>query len=66
MSLGQTNFLSDRSREPYMALVDVCTAFAVSQSTGSARDRVISQALKVHQLSPRWSLSSLIDANPLV
>lgn len=49
-----------------MALVDVCTAFAVSQSTGSARDRVISQALKVHQLSPRWSLSSLIDANPLV
>jgi hypothetical protein len=65
-ALGQTNFLSDRSTQPHMTMADVCTAFGVSQSTGSARARVVSQALQVHRLNPRWCLPSLVDANPLV
>ena len=64
--LGQINFLSVRSTKPYMSMADVCAAFGVGQSTASAKARVISQALKTHQLDPKWSLQRLLDANPLV
>jgi hypothetical protein len=64
-ALGQINFLSDRSTQPYMTMADLCTAFGVGQSTASAKARVISQVLKTHQLDPKWSLPSLLDANPL-
>jgi hypothetical protein len=64
--LGQINFLSDRSTKPYMTMADVCAAFGVGQSTASAKARVISQALKTHQLDPKWSLQRLLDVNPLV
>lgn len=65
-TLGQINFLSDRSTQPYMTMADVSSAFGVGQSTASAKARVISQALKAHRLDPTWCLPSLIDANPLV
>jgi len=64
--LGKINFLSDRSTQPYMTMADLCTAFGVGQSTASAKARAISQALKTHQLDPKWTLPSLLDANPLV
>ena len=64
--LGRINFLSDRATQPYMSMADVCGAFGVGQSTASAKARVISRALKTHQLDPKWSLPSLVDANPLV
>jgi len=64
--LGQINFLSDRSTQPYMTMADVCTGFGVGQSTTSAKARVISQVLITHQLDPKWSLPSMLDANPLV
>jgi hypothetical protein len=38
---------SDKSFEPYMMLADVCAEFGVSQSTGSAKARAISDALKL-------------------
>lgn len=64
--LGQINFLSDRSTQPYMTMADVCSVFGVGQSTASAKSRVVSEALKTNQLDPKWSLPSLMDANPLV
>lgn len=64
--LGQINFLSDRSTKPYMSTAELCTAFGVGQSTASAKARVISQMLDTYQLDPKWSLSSLLEANPLV
>jgi hypothetical protein len=64
--LGQINFLSDPSTQPYMTMADLCAACGVGQSTASAKARVIFQALKTHQLDPKWSLPSLLDANPLV
>ena len=64
--LGQVNFLSDRSTQPYMTMAEVCTAFGVSQSTASAKARVISQALGIHRLDPVWWLPSLADKNPLL
>ena len=49
-----------------MTMAELCTAFGVGQSTASAKARIISLALKTHQLDPKWSLPSLLDANPLV
>ena len=43
--LGQLNFLTDKSSQPFMAMADVCAAFGVGQSTASAKARVISDAL---------------------
>ena len=34
-TLGQINFLSDRSTQPYMTMADVSSAFGVGQSTAS-------------------------------
>jgi hypothetical protein len=49
-----------------MATAELCTAFGVGQSTASAKARVITDALNVHRMDPRWMLASLIDRNPLV
>ena len=65
-ALGQINFLSDRSMKPHMTTVDLCAAFAVGQSTASAKARVIFDTLRTHRLDPRWSLQRLLDSNPLV
>jgi hypothetical protein len=65
-ALGKINFLSDPSTQPYMTNADLCTAFGVGQSTASAKAQIVLQALKTHQLDPKWSLPSLLDMNPLV
>src|SRR5450755_4744841 len=44
-TLGQLNFLSDKSTQPYMATAGLCAAFGVGQSTASAKARVISETL---------------------
>ena len=63
--LGQINFLTDPSTQPFMTTADLCARFGVGQSTASAKARVISQALDTSRLNPEWSLS-LLDRNPLV
>jgi hypothetical protein len=64
--LGQINFLTDPSTQPYMTTADLCARFGVGQSTASAKALVISQALDTSRLNPEWSLPSLVDQNPLV
>jgi hypothetical protein len=64
--VGQINFLSDPSTQPFMTTADLCMRFGVGQSTTSAKARVISQALDTSRLDPDWSLPSLLDRNPLV
>src|SRR5215218_9241053 len=64
--LGQTNFLSDKSFEPYMTMADVCAGFGVGQSTASAKAQTISRALDAHRMNPKWSLPSLLEQNPLI
>jgi Domain of unknown function (DUF6398) len=64
--LGQLNFLSDKGTQPYMAMVDVCAAFNVGQSTASAKARVILDALHTNRMDPTWMLPSLVVQNPLV
>ena len=43
--LGQINFLTDPSTQPFMTTADLCAKFGVGQSTVSAKGRVIDQAL---------------------
>ena len=64
--LGQLNFLSDKENAPCMPLSDVCAGFGVSQSTASAKARLIAEALHAHWMDVTWTLPSLIDQNPLV
>lgn len=63
--LGQINFLTDPSTQPFMTTADLCARFGVSQSTAHAKARVISQALDTSRLSPEWLLPRLLKQNPL-
>ena len=65
-TLGQLNFLSDKSTQPHMATADLCSAFGVGQSTASAKAKVIRAALHANRMDPAWMLASFIDQNPLV
>ena len=49
--LGQINFLTDPSTQPFMTTADLCARFEVGQSTASAKARVISQALDTSRLN---------------
>ena len=64
--LGQINFLTDPSTQPFMTTADLRARFAVGQSTASAKARVIAHALDTSRLNPEWSPPSLSDQNPLV
>jgi hypothetical protein len=64
--LGQINFLTDPSAQPFMTTADLCARFGVGQSTASAKARVISQALDTGRLNPEWLLPTLLNRNPLV
>jgi hypothetical protein len=65
-TLGRINFLSDPASKPYMTMAEVCAGFGVSQSTTSAKMRVIWNALDTFQFDPRWTVRSMLDQNPLV
>ena len=65
-ALGFVNFLFDKSDEPHLSGADLCEKFGVSQSTGSAKSRVVRDTLDMIQMDPDWCLPSLLDNNPLV
>ena len=65
-TLGQLNFLSDKSTRPYMATADLCAAFGVGQSTAAAKAKVVRHALHANRMDPAWMLASFVDRNPLV
>lgn len=64
-ALGQVNFLFDKSQEPYMSATDLCEKIGVSQSTATNKSREIWNRLELMPLHPEWSLSSLLEMNPL-
>jgi hypothetical protein len=46
-----SNFLSDKATQPYMAMIDLCAAFGVGQSTAGGKARVVSAALRTHRMA---------------
>ncbi|MBA2441069.1 MAG: hypothetical protein H0V53_01495 [Rubrobacter sp.] len=64
-ALARVNFLSDKSREPYMTTGELCERIGVSQSNASSKSREIWSTLDLVQLHPDWCLPSMLDENPL-
>lgn len=65
-ALGTVNFLFDKSQSPHMRADELCAAFGVSQSSASAKAKLIRDLFDMFQLDPRWGLPSQADRNPLV
>ena len=64
-ALGFVNFMFDKSQAYYISATDLSAAFGVSASTGSARSRVVRDALGMYQMDPNWCLPSQMDDNPI-
>ena len=64
-ALGFVNFLFDKSQTPHINATDLCENFNISKSTGSAKSKVVRDALKMTQLDPNWCLPSKLDDNPM-
>jgi hypothetical protein len=65
-TLGQVNFLFDKSQVPHMRGDELCESFGVSQQTASGRARRIREMLGIYQLHPDWTLPSRLDDNLMV
>lgn len=65
-ALGQVNFLSDPADEPYMRLDELCKLFGVSQQTASTKAKTIREGLGLYQFHPEWTISNLMEDNPLI
>ena len=64
-ALGAANFLFDKSQQPTMRATDLCACFGVSQSTGSAKAKVVRDVLGMGQMDPQWCRPSKMEDNPL-
>lgn len=65
-AIGTVNFLFDKSQTPHMRADELCAAFGVSASSGSAKAKLIRDMFDLFQFHPEWTLPSLVDRNPLV
>ena len=65
-TLGQVNFLFDKSQSPHMRADELCKRIGVSQQTASGRAQKIREMLDIFQMHPDWTLPSRMDENPLV
>ncbi len=65
-AIGAVNFLFDKSQTPHLRAVELCHAFGMSPSTGSAKAKVVKAALELFHLHPDWCLPSKLNSNPLV
>ena len=65
-TLGQVNFLFDKSQSPHMRADELCKRIGVSQQTASGRAKKIRDMLDIFQMHPDWTLPSLVDDNPLI
>lgn len=64
-ALGQTNFLSDRSSEPFMTMADLCTRFGVGASTAGPKAKIVRDLLDMNRLEHHWMLPSRLADSPL-
>lgn len=65
-TLGQVNFLFDKSQSPHLRADELCKLIGVSQQTAGGRAKKISDMLRTFQLDPNWSLPSRVDNNPMI
>jgi hypothetical protein len=64
-TIARVNFLFDPAQDPHMRATELCAAVGVSQNTASAKSTQIMDLLDIMQMSPEWTLPSLMDDNPM-
>lgn len=65
-TLGQVNFLFDKSQSPHLRADELCKRIGVSQQTASGHAQKIRDMLDIFQMHPDWTLPSRVDNNPLI
>lgn len=65
-TLGQVNFLFDKSQTPHMRADELCKKIGVSQQTASGRAQKIREMLNIFQMHPDWTLPSRVERNPMI
>ncbi|KAF0108587.1 MAG: hypothetical protein FD146_473 [Anaerolineaceae bacterium] len=65
-TLGQVNFLFDKSQSPHMRADELCKRIGVSQQTAGGRAQKIREMLDIFQMHPDWTLPSRVDDNPII
>ena len=65
-TLGQVNFLFDKSQSLHIRADELCKRIGVSQQTASGRAQKIREMLDIFQMHPDWTLPSQVDDNPLI
>ena len=64
-TIGWVNYLDDRSQKPHMKLTAIDKAFGVGESTGQGKSMLIRKMLRIRPMTPKWSLPSRMDQNPM-
>lgn len=64
-SLGNVNFLFDKSQVPHMKAGELSDLFGVSQRTAADKARQIKDILDICQADPKWWRRSKMEENPL-
>ncbi|MBA4379252.1 MAG: hypothetical protein C0393_00920 [Anaerolinea sp.] len=65
-TLGQVNFLFDKSQSPHMRADELCKRIGVSQQTAGGRAQKIREMLDIIPMHPNWCLPALVDQNPMI
>jgi hypothetical protein len=65
-AVGRVNFLDDSSQSPHCKPKVIYGFFGIAESTGQNKSKEIRDLLKMDPLSPKWTLPSRLDGNPLV
>jgi hypothetical protein len=64
-SLGNVNFLFDKTQVPHMKADEPADLFGVSQRTAANKARQIKDIPKMSQMDPKWWRRSKMESNPL-
>jgi hypothetical protein len=65
-ALGQVNFLSDPSREPYLTADELSDAFGVAKATMGSKAKQVRDMLKMDYVTPEFMRADVADDNPAV
>ncbi len=64
-ALGMVNFLFDPSQTPHVKSPQIAEYFKTVQSSVQLKSKLIRDLVRMYQMSPEWTLPSLMDTNPL-
>lgn len=64
-AIGMVNFLFDKTQTPHLTSLELCEWFGLSQSTISAKSKVIRDMFRINQLDTKWCLPSRLEQDPM-